>query len=75
MIEKSGLQATGGSGVYDWSTGDAKIADVDTNGVAAPISLGQTRITAIDRRNKHMMDHAEVRNLNLEEGTLKKLGK
>ncbi|PAV62248.1 hypothetical protein WR25_25032 [Diploscapter pachys] len=54
------LKATGGSGVYDWNTEDAKIADVDANGVAAPISLGQTRITAIDRRNKHMMDHAEV---------------
>uniref|UniRef100_A0A158PBW9 BIG2 domain-containing protein n=1 Tax=Angiostrongylus cantonensis TaxID=6313 RepID=A0A158PBW9_ANGCA len=54
------LKATGGSGLYDWSTGDTSVCIVDSNGVLGVSSPGTTVVVASDKRNPAHKDSASV---------------
>ncbi|VDM58044.1 unnamed protein product [Angiostrongylus costaricensis] len=54
------LKATGGSGLYDWSTGDTSVCTVDSNGLLGVASPGTTVVVASDKRNPAHKDSASV---------------
>uniref|UniRef100_A0A1I7UXK6 Protein-tyrosine-phosphatase n=1 Tax=Caenorhabditis tropicalis TaxID=1561998 RepID=A0A1I7UXK6_9PELO len=55
------LRATGGSGLFDWSTEDGHIATVElTSGRLTANSLGNTAVKATDKRNEQLGDRANV---------------
>ncbi|CAO4362101.1 unnamed protein product [Caenorhabditis nigoni] len=55
------LRATGGSGLFDWSSDDGHIATVElTSGRLTANSLGNTVVQATDKRNEQLKDRANV---------------
>ncbi|KAF1770985.1 hypothetical protein GCK72_002809 [Caenorhabditis remanei] len=55
------LTATGGSGVFDWSSEDGHIATVElATGRLTANSLGNTVVVATDKRNDQLRDRADV---------------
>ncbi|CAI4228538.1 unnamed protein product [Auanema sp. JU1783] len=55
------LTATGGSGLYDWSSSDSSICTVDAGlGMVTSGAIGKTTVSAVDRRNNAHYDTAEV---------------
>lgn len=55
------LKATGGSGLFDWSSEDGHVATVEiSSGRLTANSLGTTAVQATDKRNTQLRDRANV---------------
>ena len=54
------LSTTGGSGGVRWSTSDAKVVNVDSQGIVYALTLGNATITAMDVKNVLNADSAPV---------------
>ena len=56
------LQASGGSGNYTWTSSNATVATVSTDGIVVAGSyVGHTKIRASDTRNRKHYDTMQVR--------------